>query len=70
MPEADSVSLPTAGTLPQTDDDSSPDLIKYPQPYYKIFKCSTVLQRKRNGSYDGLRHCFLGKRQSKDGFSW
>lgn len=44
MPEAVSVSLPTAGTVPQTDDDSSPDLIKYPQPYYTIFECSTVLQ--------------------------
>lgn len=66
MPEADSEGLPTAGTVPQTDDDSSPDLIQYPQPYYTIFKCSTVLQYEPNAPSDGLRHCF---RETSDGFS-
>lgn len=45
MPEADSASLPTAGTVPHTNDDSSPDLIKMPRPY--PHECSTVLLLER-----------------------
>lgn len=45
MPEAVSESLPTAGTVPHTDDDCSPDLIQIPWPY--PHGCSTVLLLER-----------------------
>lgn len=45
MPEAVSASLPTAGTVPHTDDESSPELIQIPRPY--PHGCSTVLLLER-----------------------
>lgn len=55
MPEAGSASLPTAGTVPHTDDDSSPDLVEIPGPYPHEMQYGA--STRAHDSCGGLLHC-------------